>query len=134
MTLTGDAVLSNCHSATSSANLIRIRPGLKSGLRGHKSATKCTDHAVSFQISLSSKKMCKCYHLRMSQQLVPIPSHMNTLAEFSVSTLLSHLCLDLPCSILNSNFQTKCLHVFHVCSKTATQKRRKYTMYYNNIY
>ena len=53
MTLTWDEVLSNHQSATSSANPIRTRPGLKSGRGGHKSATKCTDHAVSFQISVS---------------------------------------------------------------------------------
>jgi hypothetical protein len=100
MTLTWDEVLSHCHSATSSANPIRIRPGLKSGLWGHKSATKCI--AISFQISVSPQKICKCYHLRISQQLDPTPSHINpvnTLPEFSVLTFLSLLCLDLPCSI-----------------------------------
>jgi len=114
MTLTWDKVLSNCQSATSSANPIRTHPGVKSGLRGHKPSTKCADHAVSFPISVSPQKMCNGYPLHMSQQLVHIPRHINpvnTLPEFSVSTLLSYLWLDLPRSILISKFSTKCLHV-----------------------
>jgi len=60
MKLTWNEVLSNCQSATS-ANPIRTCPGLKSGIRGHKSAPKCTDYTVSFPISLSSQKTCKGY-------------------------------------------------------------------------
>ena len=113
MTRTWDEVLSNCQSATSSANPIRTRPGLKSGLRGHKSATKCNAHAASFPVSVSPQKTCKCYQLHMRQRFVPIPSHINpvnTPPECSVSTLLSLLCLDLQRSI--SKFPTKSRNYF----------------------
>lgn len=122
MTLIWDDILWNCHSATLSANPIHTRPGLKSGLRGHTSAAKSTDHVVAFPISVSLQNMCECYPLHKNQQLFSIPSHINpvnTLPEFWFSTLPSNLSSDLARSILISKFPTKRLYVSHVYDNTA---------------